>query len=95
MFEWIILDVLINTASDFSWECQDCKIAFSCLFFTVKLGDLQDAIESFERSLEMAKVQGDEPAEKAISKALEELNEKIVQGIKEGKIKDDEEDEGN
>lgn len=59
----------------------------------VKLGDLQDAIESFERSLEMAKVQGDEPAEKAISKALEELNEKIVQGIKDGKIKDDEEDE--
>ena len=50
---------------------------------TVKLGDLQEAIESFERSLEMAKVQGDEPAQKAIAKALEDLNEKIVQGLKE------------
>ncbi|XP_072032097.1 outer dynein arm-docking complex subunit 4-like isoform X3 [Amphiura filiformis] len=58
----------------------------------VKLGDLQDAIESFERALEMAKVQGDEPAQKAISKALEELNQKIVQGIKDGQIKDEEED---
>ncbi len=58
----------------------------------MKLGDLQDAIESFERALEMAKVQGDEPAQKAISKALEELNQKIVQGIKDGQIKDDEDE---
>ena len=59
----------------------------------VKLGDLQDAIESFERAHEMAKLQGDEPAQKAISKALEELNQKIVQGIKEGQIKDDDEED--
>ncbi|XP_071822237.1 outer dynein arm-docking complex subunit 4-like isoform X3 [Apostichopus japonicus] len=55
----------------------------------VKLGDLQEAIESFERSLEMAKVQGDEPAQSAISKALEELNERIVQGLKEREKKDE------
>ncbi|PIK43821.1 putative tetratricopeptide repeat protein 25 isoform X2 [Apostichopus japonicus] len=59
----------------------------------VKLGDLQEAIESFERSLEMAKVQGDEPAQSAISKALEELNERIVQGLKEREKKDGDEKE--
>ena len=41
----------------------------------------------------MAKLQGDEPAQKAISKALEELNQKIVQGIKEGQIKDDDDED--
>ncbi|XP_071481076.1 outer dynein arm-docking complex subunit 4-like [Diadema antillarum] len=55
----------------------------------VKLGDLQEAIESFERALEMAKVQGDEPAQKAISKALEDLNEKIVQGLQEKEAEGD------
>lgn len=59
----------------------------------MKLGDLQEAIESFERSLEMAKVQGDEPAQSAISKALEELNERIVQGLKEREKKDGDEKE--
>ncbi|XP_063954060.1 outer dynein arm-docking complex subunit 4-like isoform X4 [Lytechinus pictus] len=55
----------------------------------VKLGDLQEAIDSFERSLDMAKVQGDEPAQKAIASALEDLNEKIVQGIKEKEAEGD------
>jgi tetratricopeptide (TPR) repeat protein len=50
----------------------------------VKLGDLQDAIESFECAHEMAIVQGDKPAQRAISKALEELNQKIVQSIRDG-----------
>ncbi|XP_070570630.1 outer dynein arm-docking complex subunit 4-like isoform X2 [Ptychodera flava] len=50
----------------------------------VKLGDLQAAIDSFERSLEMAKLQGDEAAEQAIVKAIEDVNDKIVKGIKEG-----------
>ncbi|KAJ8019702.1 Tetratricopeptide repeat protein 25 [Holothuria leucospilota] len=58
----------------------------------VKLGDLQEAIESFERSLEMAKIQGDEPAQSAISKALEELNERIVQGLKERENKEEAKD---
>ena len=67
------------------------------LFFrlvAVKLGDLQDAIESFERAHEMATVQGDEPAQRAIAKALEELNRKIVQGIREGDSKRAEEEAG-
>ncbi|XP_002739664.1 outer dynein arm-docking complex subunit 4-like [Saccoglossus kowalevskii] len=50
----------------------------------VKLGDLQAAIDSFERSLEMAKLQGDEAAQQAITKAIEDVNNKIVEGIKEG-----------
>lgn len=48
----------------------------------VKLGDYQAATESFERSLEMAKVQGDTAAETAIKKALEDVNERIVKGLK-------------
>ncbi|XP_011670214.1 tetratricopeptide repeat protein 25 isoform X1 [Strongylocentrotus purpuratus] len=62
----------------------------------VKLGDLQEAIDSFERSLDMAKVQGDEPAQKAIASALEDLNEKIVQGIKDKEAEGDvlQEEEG-
>ncbi|XP_077997219.1 outer dynein arm-docking complex subunit 4-like isoform X2 [Glandiceps talaboti] len=50
----------------------------------VKLNDLQAAIDAFERSLEMAKLQEDKAAEDAITKAIEETNERIVQGIKEG-----------
>ncbi|XP_070570632.1 outer dynein arm-docking complex subunit 4-like isoform X4 [Ptychodera flava] len=59
----------------------------------VKLGDLQAAIDSFERSLEMAKLQGDEAAEQAIVKAIEDVNDKIVKGIKEGEEGEEKGDE--
>lgn len=54
----------------------------------MKNGDLQAAASSFEESLEIAKALGDNVAEQAIRKALDEVNEKIVRG--EG---DDEEEE--
>ncbi|XP_061189173.1 outer dynein arm-docking complex subunit 4-like isoform X5 [Saccostrea echinata] len=60
----------------------------------VKLGDLQSAAESFERSLELAKKLNDGPAEAAIKKAMEEVNNRIVQGVKEGDEKD-EDDKGS
>ncbi|XP_062614023.1 outer dynein arm-docking complex subunit 4-like isoform X9 [Saccostrea cucullata] len=60
----------------------------------VKLGDLQSAAESFERSLELAKKLNDGPAEAAIKKAMEEVNNRIVQGVKEGEEKD-EDDRGS
>lgn len=63
------------------------------LIFTVKLGDLQSASESFERSLDIAKKLNDGPAEAAIKKAMEEVNNRIVQGVKEGDGKDDEDRE--
>lgn len=59
----------------------------------VKLGDLQSASESFERSLDIAKKLNDGPAEAAIKKAMEEVNNRIVQGVKEGDGKDDEDRE--
>ncbi|KAK2191054.1 hypothetical protein NP493_60g01047 [Ridgeia piscesae] len=46
----------------------------------VKLGDLQAALDQFENSLDMAKVQGDKAAEFAIKKAIEDINSKIVKG---------------
>lgn len=63
--------------------------------FTVKLGDLQSAAESFERSLDIAKKLNDGPAESAIKKAMEEVNSRIVQGVKEGDDKDDDDDKGS
>lgn len=55
----------------------------------VKLNDLQAALDSFEKALEMAKVQDDRAAEKAIKKAIEDVNSKIVKGMKD-KGEDDE-----
>lgn len=54
----------------------------------MKLGDNQAAADSFEKSLELARRLNDAPAEEAIKRALEEVNDKIVKGVKEG------EDEG-
>ena len=50
-------------------------------FFAVKLGDLQDALQSFEKALELAKILEDEAAENAISKAINDVNDRIAQGI--------------
>ena len=48
----------------------------------VKLGDLQSALDQFEKSLEMARTQKDGAAESAIRKAIEEVNGRIVNGVK-------------
>lgn len=50
----------------------------------VKLGDLQDALQSFEKALELAKILEDDAAENAISKAINDVNNRIAQGIKSG-----------
>ena len=62
--------------------------------FSVKLGDLQAASDSFDKSLELAKKLGDRAAEDAISKAQQEVNNKIVKGVKEGEDRD-EDDQGS
>ena len=46
----------------------------------MKNDELQAAASSFEESLEIAKALGDNVAEQAIRKALDEVNEKIVRG---------------
>ena len=55
----------------------DFKFLFS---FVVKLGDLQDALQSFEKALELAKILEDDAAENAISKAINDVNNRIAQG---------------
>ena len=46
------------------------------------MGELQSAVQSFERSLELAKVLDDEPSQDAIKKALDDVNTQIVGEIK-------------
>lgn len=46
------------------------------------MGELQTAVQSFERSLELAKVLDDEASQEAIKKALEDVNAQIVGKIK-------------
>ena len=48
--------------------------------FVVKLGDLQAALQTFEKALELAKILEDEAAEKAISKTINDINDRIAQG---------------
>ncbi len=50
----------------------------------MKLGDLQAALDAFEKSSEMAKKQKDKAAESAIKKAIDDVNKKIVEEAKEG-----------
>lgn len=51
----------------------------------MKLGDFQAALDQFENSLDMAKVQGDKAAESAIKKAIDDINSRIVGGVNEDK----------
>jgi hypothetical protein len=53
------------------------------LVLAVKLGELQEALDSFEKALDMAKLQSDSAAEAAIKKAIEDVNHRIVTGIRE------------
>lgn len=55
----------------------------------VKLGDLQSAADSFEKALVLARGQKDTAAEDAINRALSDVNDKIVQGVKDGDDKDE------
>lgn len=49
--------------------------------FIGKLGELTSALQSFERSLELAKLLEDEDCQTVIKKAMEEINSRIVEGI--------------
>ncbi|XP_073230927.1 outer dynein arm-docking complex subunit 4-like [Porites lutea] len=55
----------------------------------VKLGDLQAALQTFEKALELAKILEDEAAEKAISKTINDINDRIAQGVKSGDDKEE------
>ena len=59
-------------------ECDNSDL-FS---LTAKLGELQAAVQSFERSLELARLLGDEASQLAIKKAMEEVNTHVVEGLK-------------
>ncbi|KAL4217492.1 hypothetical protein ACF0H5_023941 [Mactra antiquata] len=68
-------------ADDDGWQLHACVLVAQS---EVKLCDYQAAADSFEKALELARRQNDDAAEQAITKALDEVNEKIVKGVKEG-----------
>lgn len=45
-----------------------------------KQGELEASVDSFERALDYAKLQEDTDAERAIKKALKDVNERILKG---------------
>jgi len=49
--------------------------------YSAKDGDYQDAIDSFERALDFAKLQEDKAAERAIQRALKDINDTIARGL--------------
>ncbi|CAH1788639.1 unnamed protein product [Owenia fusiformis] len=68
-----------NESDDEVWQLNATVLVAQA---EVKLGDLQNAVDSFETALDMAKVQGDSAAESAIKKALQDANDRIVRGVK-------------
>ena len=55
------------------------KVSLSLL---AKQGELQAALQSFERALELARLLEDQESQTLIKKALEELNSRIVDEMK-------------
>ena len=51
-----------------------------CYLFSVKLGDYDQALDSFNKSLDLAKSLNDEAAENAITKAIADVKSKGKSG---------------
>lgn len=64
-------------AEDNGWQLHACVLIAQS---EVKLGELEAASETFTKALDLAEDQNDTSAQTAIKKALEEVNERIVQG---------------
>ena len=47
------------------------------------MGELQQGLEQFETSLDLAKAQDDDAAETAIRRAMEDVNNRIARGLRE------------
>ncbi|CAH3134120.1 unnamed protein product [Pocillopora meandrina] len=78
-------------ADDKVWQLNATVLAAQA---EVKLGDLKDALQSFEKALDLAKILEDDAAENAISKAINDVNDRITQGVKSGEESAADEPEG-
>ncbi|XP_050406246.1 outer dynein arm-docking complex subunit 4 [Patella vulgata] len=67
-------------AADLMWQLQASVLLAQS---QVKLNELQSALESFEKALDLAKLQGDKAAESAIQKAIIDVNKRIAREVKE------------
>ena len=56
--------------------------------FPVKLGDLDEALDNFQRALELAKTQSDKAAESAIRRAIDDVNNTIDKQTRQGERKE-------
>ena len=52
------------------------------MLFSVKLGEHNQALDTFEKASEMASLQGDKAAQGAIKKAMDDVKSKIVKNAK-------------
>ena len=50
------------------------------VYFSVKMGELEEALKSFQKALELAKAEGDEAAEAAVTKAINDVESRLAQG---------------
>ncbi|EDV21041.1 uncharacterized protein TRIADDRAFT_30804 [Trichoplax adhaerens] len=66
-------------AQDNEWQLNACVLIAQA---NVKLSNIADAVEMFERGLEIAKVIGDKKAEKGIQRALEDTSAKLIANMK-------------
>ena len=81
----------------FCFSCsEDCPGQLYCKmyeykysFISVKLGELSAALQSFEKALEMAKLQNDDAAQAAIKKAIDEVNSKLADEASKGEKGED------
>lgn len=55
----------------------------------VKLGDLDLALDYFNRAMELAKTQNDKAAESAIRRAIDDVNNTIDKQTRQGERKED------
>jgi hypothetical protein len=65
-------------------SCISSRVCVYFCAFSVKLGELDDALDNFNRALELAKTQSDKAAESAIRRAIDDVNNTIDKQVRRG-----------
>ncbi|KAK2150784.1 hypothetical protein LSH36_389g01003 [Paralvinella palmiformis] len=76
-----------SQAKDMMWQLNATVLVAQA---EAKLQEFEAALSSFEKALDMAHLQDDASAEAAIKRAIQDINGKIVQGLKSGQKTEEE-----